>query len=343
MASRYQGFIPYAFRPIETSKPGERGERGRQFRNNKFKKAGVELLAYKETAFTSSTADAGSLVRKQHYEARERQTPIIKIKDRKPMEPKRFVAKSLSASSFQDHNQRLSLIDSFTEEDLKSSFSSFDKDQSGFLDRREMKNVFATLTNASAPPDISETFAALFDKNHDNRVSFEEFISGMVRLRDIVRGQLNTRALRHAGPAWAQGGRSERKVLKGYVPRSASEMDMGLEGENPSERIAMRGGAMKSTTEDLFSGTSKVTKHLPGYRGYISQSRPQLAEKTRDSKDDMFVVDNYRGGAAAGYTGNLKSDLRANRGTYETDKSRADKLVLRMWRGRECNPRSQFL
>lgn len=259
------------------------------------------------------------------------------------MEPKRFVSQSLSASNFQDHNQRLHLIDSLTGDDLKSSFASFDVDKSGYLDRREMKKVFAKLTKASAPQDLSQTFVALFDKNRDNRVTFEEFLNGMMKLRQIVQGQLNTRAIRHGGPAWSRGSSAEKKVLKGFVPRSATEMDMGLEGEIPKDRIAMRGRAMKSTTDDLFSGTSKVTGHIPGYRGYISQSNPHLAEKTRDSKDDMFIVDNYRGGAAAGYTGNLKSDLRKNRGSYETDKSRADKLVLRMWRGRERNPRSQFL
>ena len=39
----------------------------------------------------------------------------------------------------------------------------------------------------------------------------------------------------------------------------------------------MEGVGMKGTTTDLFTGTSKVTRQLPGYGGYIPQAHRQVS------------------------------------------------------------------
>ena len=333
----YQGFVPYRFRAVESSKPGERGEQGRVFRDNKFMKdVGIDLMGYRSGNLETTTDRMGSLVNKSHYASCERPTPIIQLKDRRKVEEKKFVSSSLSLSTFPDHRQRLARLESIDEEKLKSVFTRFDKDNSGFLSKREMRKVFHALTNGKAEPDVVDTFVVIMDKNRDSKISFEEFHSGYSRVVDIVRGQLDTRALRHAGPSWAQ----ERKesILKGYVPQSSAHNDFGAEGESPASRPVMTG-----TTKDLFAGTSKVANHIPGYRGYISNAHPTSADESRPSKDHMFAVDNFKGNAPVGYTGHKRSNVRGNRGDMHTDKSRADALVVRHWQHKERNPRSQFL
>eukprot|EP00940_MAST-03C_sp_MAST-3C-sp2_P000193 g193.t1 len=339
----YQGFTPYAFRPVESAKPGERGQLGKERRDNKFKRAGVDVLGYKDSEeYASTTSRAGGLVRASHYASRERPTPIIKIKDRRPMVPKKFVAKSLSSTTLPNHSARLRILEEITEEDVHSTFSSFDKDGSGYVHRRDIKRAFSYLTKNRAQHDVVDTFHALLEKNEQPRISLQDFKDGLSRLHQIVSDQLNTHASRHQGPAWAL--EEKAKVLKDVVPHSTAQIDIGVEGHDPkTDRTVMRGNGMKSTTDDLFAGTSKVTSHIPGYRGFISSARPAKAEQPRDSKDHMFIVDNFKGNAPVGYTGNPKTNLRSNRGSMETDKSRADKLVVNMWKQRDRNPRSQFL
>lgn len=214
--SGYQGFVPYAFRRAETRKPGETREQIK----NKFRRKDGRVPEEVDT-FATTTLSATNKVRAADYAATQRPTPLIKVKDRKRMAHKKFVAKSMHKTEYPNH----------------------------FANRRN---------------ETSETS--------------------------------------HRGPAWERDGKDRTGVCGGYFPESSSK---------------------RSSTEDLFAGTSKVTSHIPGYRGFISSVSPRRAERTRDSKDHAFIVDSYKSNCE-GYTGSPRANLARNGlGSLKTTNSRA--------------------
>ncbi|XP_058485868.1 guanylyl cyclase-activating protein 2-like [Solea solea] len=73
------------------------------------------------------------------------------------------------------------------EDKLKWSFKVFDRDGNGCLDRQEVQHIIkiiSTLKRHSDPgiteniEDICDRIFELVDKNHDSRISLEEFIEG---------------------------------------------------------------------------------------------------------------------------------------------------------------------
>jgi len=329
MASKntgYQGFVPYAFRNAETTKPGD----VKSQRDNKFRRAGVDVVAYDSGRFSTTTTRMSNTLDRSHFKA-ERTLQTLQIKDRQPMPPRKFIAQSLYSSNFPNYLQELMKIERPTEEMYRKAFTQCDKDGSGFIDKRELKGILQNSTDNQVSPTTSEVFLAFFDKNRDGKISWFEFVDGLASLRNYMKAQLNTKASRHTGPAWLQT--KEVKVCTGYVPRSSTQMDLGVEGDVPSQRECMRGNGMRGTTEDLFSGTSKVTQHIPGYRGYISQVRPLQASKPRESRDGMFVIDTYKSNAP-GYTGNPRAKWNNGTGKMHTSKSRTENLIDEMWKSR---------
>ena len=73
-----------------------------------------------------------------------------------------------------------SLIDAiglkvFTAEEFKSAFRRIDKDQSGYIDITEVRDLLRE-TYGLEPLDLEiEMFMQEFDENHDGRISWEEF------------------------------------------------------------------------------------------------------------------------------------------------------------------------
>lgn len=330
MASKntgYQGFVPYAFRAAESTKPGELKSQ----RDSKFRRAGVDVLSYDSSArFATTTARMSNSMHRKNYSC-GRTLGTLQVKDRMPMPPKKFVAKSLYSSTFPNYLEELTALERPSEEEYRAAFAKFDKDGSGFINRREVKAAFRSCTGNQANPNTVETFTILFDKNKDGKISWDEFVLGVQQLRELIKAQLNTNRSKHSGPAWLQ--EREKAVCRGYVPRSSAQMDLGVEGENPIDRPLMKGNGMKGTTEDLFSGTSKVTHHIPGYRGYISQVNPLPARNVRESRDGMFIIDTYKSNAP-GYTGNPRAKWENGCGKMQTTKSSTEQLIDEMWKSR---------
>lgn len=316
----YKGFVPYGFRRAESRKPGDvKGQK-----DNKFRRVGAQVAS--PSTFTSTTKESGSLVKAQHYASSARPTPLIQLKDRKKMEPKAFIASSLSGSSFSDPRNRLRALDEANEETIRVAF------EKGAVSVRSAKNIFRSACDSTLlSADIRDTFDSLLDKRKSAResVSMKEFGDTFAELRALVVRQLQTRGYRHTGPAWVQD--REEKVCSGYVPKSSAQIDMGEEGTVPARRAYMSNNGMKGTTEDLSEGTSKVTHHIPGYCGYISKKKPNASEATRGSRHDMFAVDEYRFNTT-GYTGNRRANLHEKGlGSMMTTNSRAEELVKTKW------------
>lgn len=317
----YQGFVPYGFRRAESRKPGDVKDQ----KDSKFRKVGAQVAS--NSKFTTTTKESGSMVKACHYASSARPTPLIQLKDRKKIETKTFLAVSSSRSSFSDPRNRLRVLDEANEETIRVAF-----EKAGAVSVRSAKNIFRSACNSTLmSADIREIFDSLLDKRKSAResVSLDEFRDTFAELRSLIVGQLQTRGYRHTGPAWVQD--REEKVCTGYVPKSSAQIDMGMEGSVPARRTFMSNNGMKGTTTDLFEGTSKVTHHIPGYCGYISKKNPKASEATRESRHNMFAVDEYKFNTT-GYTGNPKTNLHEKGlGSMMTTNSRAEELVKTKW------------
>lgn len=62
------------------------------------------------------------------------------------------------------------------EETLRSSFSVFDKDNSGFIDKAELRKALTTLGENLKDNEVDEMFKAA-DINGDGKVEYKEFIT----------------------------------------------------------------------------------------------------------------------------------------------------------------------
>jgi hypothetical protein len=313
MNTGYQGFVPYGFRRAESRKPGDVQE----FKDNKFRKVGVQVAS--SSSFLTTTKSSGDKVKAHHYASSARPTPLIQLKDRKKLESKKFLAVSASGSSFLDPRNRLRFLDEANQEKLLAGF------QNGSVSVKSAKEIFRSACDPKMSADIRDTFDSLLDKRKSSResVSWDEFRDVFAELRSLISRQLQTRGYRHTGPAWVQD--REEKVCTGYVPKSSAQIDVGLEGSVPAAR------AYTGTTEDLFEGTSKVTNHIPGYCGYIAKKNPNTSEKTRESRHNMFAVDEYKFNMT-GYTGNPRTNLHERGlGSMMTTNSRAEELVKSKW------------
>jgi hypothetical protein len=66
-----------------------------------------------------------------------------------------------------------------TIQDYKDAFDRLDKDNSGFIDAYEIKELFDDVYNGDAPSFEAEAFMKFFDQNDDGRISWGEFESGL--------------------------------------------------------------------------------------------------------------------------------------------------------------------
>eukprot|EP00201_Polytomella_parva_P003132 CAMPEP_0175080316 /NCGR_PEP_ID=MMETSP0052_2-20121109/25429_1 /TAXON_ID=51329 ORGANISM="Polytomella parva, Strain SAG 63-3" /NCGR_SAMPLE_ID=MMETSP0052_2 /ASSEMBLY_ACC=CAM_ASM_000194 /LENGTH=564 /DNA_ID=CAMNT_0016350981 /DNA_START=11 /DNA_END=1705 /DNA_ORIENTATION=+ len=129
-----------------------------------------------------------------------------------------------------------------------------------------------------------------------------------------------------------------------YGNRTTNQIDYGEESSDPMSRQAATADAMTkmSTTTDLASGTSRVSKAIPGFAGHIASSpyandvvrkHSQYAVPRASVKESMILHDlhQYPRGRVPGYTGfkpmanaNIQSVQPANLPSTATTKGEAD-------------------
>lgn len=72
--------------------------------------------------------------------------------------------------------------------DAELIFSEFDRDETGYLDFKELKNLFTCL-GIGAGVDLDEFVEQqmkLMDKNEDGKVDFDEFVECYNNLMDLI-------------------------------------------------------------------------------------------------------------------------------------------------------------
>lgn len=265
--------------------------------------------------------------------------------------PAKFVAQSASAATFVDFREQARKLADMRGEELRAYFDRFDVDRSGFLELRELPALLGDLYGMpEAPERVQRLFDAYFDDNRDGRVSWDEFVNGVERVRKAMAVETKPKGPPLRAPAWV--GKQVPNVIGPGERKSAAMAYNGEDGDDPATRPLAEGSGMASTTKDLFEGTSKQTLQLPGYGGFIpiAAMGSKFAGKAVDQASGSHERDTFHAktnltltvsGGTPGYTGHISSfaaHMTAERVTPAgvTEKSHADQPVLRYWASRNA-------
>ena len=72
----------------------------------------------------------------------------------------------------------------YTDEEFQAAFAKVDKDQSGFITSNEVEQLLYETYGYPALEDEVKMFMEDFDANHDGKVSYEEFVAALQRIRE---------------------------------------------------------------------------------------------------------------------------------------------------------------
>ena len=116
--------------------------------------------------------------------------------------PVRFIGRSIASSSFSDYAGQLLNLRRHTEAEFKAKFEEIDRDNSGYIDRRELREMLFKVYD-SEPNDRELTlFLTYFDTNSDGRISWPEFREGLSKVKDHMAVQNRTGGKRHLKAPW---------------------------------------------------------------------------------------------------------------------------------------------
>ena len=114
------------------------------------------------------------------------------------------------------------------EQDMTDLFHSVDTDKSGFIDEKELKTM---LFHLDLPTKNAKKLMAKLDKNHDNKLSLEEFRQGFALIQPADLSSMNDRWLEFTADSDLAGvsaissskvqGRAEDKALPAWTSAAA--------------------------------------------------------------------------------------------------------------------------
>lgn len=344
----YSGFRRERDKEPVCEKPGD----GPNVRNSKFARAATSIMyptpppAATGLAHTT-TGTALQSVRPEHYRVPDKRG-VMADRAAKMPRPVRFIGKSIASSSFADYAGQLLNLQSHTEYEFKEKFDRIDVDGSGYIDRRELRAMLYEVYDDEPGDRELNLFLTYFDTNSDGRISWEEFREGLSKVSTHMKVQNRTGGRRHLKAPW-EVKKAPRVIGPGEV-KSSQQVDVGDDGEDPRGRELMEGVGMKGTTTDLFAGTSKTTRQLPGYGGYIPQAHRQVSDaeaqaagsslrNTYHAKTNLMLTVNP---APPGYTGHKSrapehmSLQRKMDPRRTTEKAATDKIVMDYWKARNA-------
>ena len=165
-------------------------------------------------------------------------------------------------------------------------------------------------------------------------VSFDEFSEAVKR----TSASLSQVKIGPSEPSALYAAKLDPKVITSLTEQSRYVTDLGDVGVQPMQRGLMTGyGGMASTTNDLMSGTAKLSNQVPGYSGHIPKKngQPTLQEPRPDQKKSVKGCFNAN---LPGYTGHwptygITAKTEGVRVSMETTTGSSQALAAALARG----------
>lgn len=317
--SGYQGFTPhYAIVP-PSLKPGET----LISRATKFRDAGSGLVYGRPPPMRSRWGEtvsraAAASVTASHYHVPDRRGVSAQFIGDFGQTRKALNAKSVYGTTYTLVSEDLARLREAAKapDAFEGAFRAHA--ENGVLDLGSLASVVDAGLGGHAAQWVEDKFRASFRGAREGRITWEQFrgaLAGILRAA-IHDASPNSRA---AAPEWLLMSTQPVPKIVGPAPlRSCYQIDMGMAGETPQQRPYTHKGGMASTSQDLLSGTSKDTYHLPGYCGHIPASRRSPAAKrhgdAENPRPSRELLSMNTKADVAGYTGHVPRNLRNDRG-----------------------------
>ena len=315
----YQGFQSWGMMTQPAMKPGETTET----RASKFADVGHGVV-YRNAPVSENLRDdtvtkmAFATVKASDYTVPDRRG-ISTLFSKGLPEPKKFLGKSMHHTSFEHPQTACGAYAELTEPEIAASFDALDATGCGELPIALVKPCLVKACGGACPPHILDKFGKYFEHYPDGGTTLD----GLLEAHAVVRAgalppHLGGVQLVSGAPEWLI---SSRAVNTSIVPRdvrSSYQKDLGKAGEGPQQRTWIAKTGMKSTTDDLFEGTTKDTYHIPGYCGHIAASKRNpdvlLHSEAETARENSTSLRLYHRHNVPGYTGHQPTNARNDLG-----------------------------
>jgi len=314
----YQGFRSQATMVPPSLPIGETTES----RDCKFRDVGTGLvysapLPTRPKWGETITKAATTLVRPRLYSAPDRRGVSALFEESNKALPKRFMGSTVYRSDFIDLRADLVKLQDACRSPAAFQKAFFHYSRGGELDTMLLPKVLDMALGERASEGIKSKFAAAFSKSRAGFVSWDDFRQKLGQILEAAVKEGSSGGV--SVPEWlVLSSKPIPKVIVGPALKSCYQCDMGLRNENPQTKPYTYKAGMYSTSYDLLRGTTKDTYHLPGYDGFIPESRRNSfaitqvnAKRTRASRER--IAENVKP-AVSGYTGHIPSNLINDRG-----------------------------
>ena len=313
-ATGYQGFRSWSAMPCAGLKPGETLNN----RATKFQGVGFGVV-YKNGAPTHDTQykSVGQETSVAHgdYRVPNRLGVMAHRVEKYKPRPAKFLGTSTSASTHVDFNADDRALANATDDDFREAFNKVDEDSTGFVQLCEMRKLLRFALAADPSERVVAKFVKVFEANQDAQATAEEIVAALPAIRNLVRADLfPPQAADPLGAAKS----AQASVLNARPMASSHQLDVGTPGSVPQDRGYRYKSGMASTTLDLNLGTTKDSYHIPGYGGFLAQSKnseeaatSSNGAYTRGKSEDLRL---YYSHDLPGYTGHKPSDVKNDYG-----------------------------
>jgi len=213
-------------------------------------------------------------------------------------------------STFRNFGSEAESVLSRTAEDLRPAFEKM-QDRNGELSLKEIKRWLGLALDFEHAPDwIVLKFLKCFDENPSGRFTFQEVVDAFPKIQRIVKKDTTKDV---AGkPEWLVASKKMApKVLQNLGVKSAMQI---ATAKYADRKYSNGKGGMWSCDEDMLTGTTRDTYHIPGYAGHIPLSkRNPIVQQQGDAKVPREIKNNLRliySHDLPGYTGHQPKAAR---------------------------------
>ena len=265
---------------------------------NKYSNVG-QGQTYKQKVISSSmnfdnlalTADQFKTVEKKDYKVPDRRGvsaghASMDVSERS----KKFYGGTMYNTTFRNFAEEGRRVVEREVEDLREGFEKM-TDRNGEMQVKGIRKWLNISLGFEHTPDwIVLKFLKSFDENPSGRFTWEEVVAAYPAIRNII--DIDTKKDVVGKPEWLVASKKmPPKVLQNLGVKSAMQIAMAkIEDRKYSHKTGMW-----SCDNDMLTGTTRDTYHIPGYAGHIPTSkRNPIVQEQGDAKEPREIKNNLR-------------------------------------------------
>jgi len=223
---------------------------------------GFERVYNAGTTFESVFQSTGRNLQPHHYKEPDRRGVMAEREEKaKVAAPVKFIGQSSSSTDFRDWRADAKAFKNTSGERLRAAFDGVAGDR-GLLYVKDLRRMLSDALGGGAgcaPENIVRQVANLLP---DNPVGWAQLAPALAHAQGRAQDELRGFG-RIVNPLSKEG---HQRVVKSEPIWSAHHLDFGVAGSDPKARSG-------PSTADLHVGTTKWSRQIPGYMGFLPSAK----------------------------------------------------------------------